>query len=45
VRWSDAVASAGAGFSVLDGIIRLDLARGLQGPRSWRLDFYLDGLL
>lgn len=34
----------GAGASVLDGIVRLDLARGLRAPRGWRLDVYLDAL-
>ena len=36
--------SAGAGASFLDGIIRLDLARGLRSPRGWRFDFYVDGV-
>jgi hypothetical protein len=39
-RWS-----LGAGASLLDGAIRLDLARGMLGPRGWRLDLYLDALL
>lgn len=36
--------SAGLGFSVLDGLIRLDLARGLEPYRNWRFDAYIDGL-
>jgi hypothetical protein len=39
-RWS-----LGAGASLLDGVIRLDLARGMRAPRGWRLDLYLDALL
>lgn len=35
----------GAGASVLDGIIRVDLARALNGPESWRFAIYLGGLL
>ena len=37
--------SAGVGLSLVDGLIRFDLARGFDGPRSTRLDVYLDGLL
>jgi hypothetical protein len=36
--------SLGVGFSVLDGLVRLDLARGLQPYRNWRFDAYIDGL-
>src|SRR6185503_6395711 len=32
----------GAGVSAMDGMVRLDVARGLDGDRKWRLDFYLD---
>ncbi len=39
-----ALVSAGIGASILDGIIRLDLARGLREPHGWRFDFYLDGV-
>jgi hypothetical protein len=45
VSWDDAVASAGIGLSILDGILRLDSAWGWKGPSDWRLDLYLDGLL
>jgi hypothetical protein len=37
--------SAGVGLSLVDGLVRFDLARGFDGPRSTRLDVYLDGLL
>lgn len=35
--------SAGAGASLLDGVIRLDLARALRPPTGWRLHLYVDG--
>ncbi len=37
--------AAGLGLSLLDGIFRLDLARSIDSPGSWRAHFYLDGLL
>lgn len=37
--------SVGAGASFLDGIFRIDLARGLVAPTGWRLDFSVDGIL
>ncbi|HET7462437.1 MAG TPA: hypothetical protein VFJ82_14385 [Longimicrobium sp.] len=37
--------SAGAGFSVLDGLFRVDLARALRQPTGWRLELYMDGAL
>lgn len=37
--------SVGAGASFLDGIVRVDLARGLAAPKGWRMDFYVDGIL
>ncbi|HEX2166213.1 MAG TPA: hypothetical protein VHG09_03145, partial [Longimicrobiales bacterium] len=39
-RWS-----VGAGMSVLDGLVRIDLAHGLREPRSWRLDLHLDAIM
>ena len=36
---------AGLGLSVLDGLVRLDLARGLRSPKGWRFDLYFDGIL
>lgn len=40
-----ALIGAGVGVSVLDGLFRIDLARGLRSPKGWRLEFYVDGLL
>jgi hypothetical protein len=41
IRWA-----VGAGASVLDGLFRLDLSRGLTGlEKRWRLDLYLDAIL
>lgn len=37
--------SVGAGTSLLDGLIRLDLARAVRGGTGWRLDLYLDALM
>ena len=38
--------SVGIGGSVLDGLIRMDLSRGLRDPGArWRLDLYLDAIL
>lgn len=34
--------SAGVGVSLLDGLLRLDLARALRGERGWRLDLHVD---
>ncbi|MEX2465868.1 MAG: hypothetical protein WD995_03095 [Gemmatimonadota bacterium] len=42
---SAAMRSAGLGLSLVDGLLRFDLARGFDGPASTRLDVYLDGLL
>ncbi|HVT39781.1 MAG TPA: hypothetical protein VHE78_12090, partial [Gemmatimonadaceae bacterium] len=36
------LSGAGIGSSFLDGLIRLDLARGLYPARQWRFDMYLD---
>jgi len=30
---------------ILDGLMRIDLARALRAPTGWRLDFYVDGVL
>jgi hypothetical protein len=40
-----ALLSAGAGFTVMDGLFRLDLARALRPPLGWRLALYLDAAL
>jgi hypothetical protein len=39
-RWS-----LGAGISLIDGLVRLDLAHGMKAPRGWRLDLHLDSVL
>lgn len=42
----DILYGAGLGFSVLDGLIRMDLSHGLRGPdKSFRFDLYLDAIL
>jgi outer membrane protein assembly factor BamA len=44
-RWSDPgrpISGAGAGASFLDGLIRLDVARGIRPSRGWRADLYLE---
>ncbi len=37
--------SVGAGISVLDGILRLDVARGLREPKGWAASLYFDAAL
>jgi hypothetical protein len=37
--------SVGVGASVLDGLLRADLARALRSPTGWRLDLYVDAIL
>lgn len=41
----DALFSIGVGGSVLDGLMRIDIARGLRDPTGWRLELYLDGII
>jgi hemolysin activation/secretion protein len=36
---------AGLGFGLLDGLLRVDIARGIYPAKRWRMDFYLDGVL
>jgi hypothetical protein len=44
--WSgQALVGAGIGASVLDGLLRFDLARGLSNPKGWRFEVYVDGVL
>jgi hypothetical protein len=45
IRMADQRWAIGAGASLLDGLIRLDLAHGLRSPRGWRLDLHLDSVL
>ena len=35
----------GVGASLLDGLIRFDLSRGMRAPKGWRFDLYFDGRL
>lgn len=34
----------GAGLSLLDGLLRFDVARGINPRKQWRVDFYLDAI-
>ncbi len=36
---------AGVGLSLLDGLIRLDLARALRAPKGWSFQVAVDGIL
>lgn len=42
---ADALVSAGVGASILDGLLRLDLARTIQPEHRWRLELYVDAPL
>ncbi len=44
LRFDDPRVSAGVGLSLLDGIVRFDLARVLRGGNDFFLHAYLDGL-
>jgi hypothetical protein len=35
----------GVGASLLDGLLRVDLARAVRAPRGWRVDMHLDAIL
>lgn len=41
-RDSRTISGAGAGAAMLNGLIRLDVSRGLQPTHGWRADFYLE---
>jgi hypothetical protein len=43
-RHEDQGVSVGVGASFLDGLLRMDLARGLRPEVTWRAHLYLDGL-
>ena len=43
--FDDPWAGVGLGASLLDGVVRLDLARGVRRGDRWRAYFYLDGVL
>jgi hypothetical protein len=45
IRADDLRWATGIGASLLDGTVRLDLARALRHSRSWRLELYVDALL
>ena len=36
------LSGVGVGWSLLDGLVRFDLARGLYPSQQWRLDSYLE---
>jgi hypothetical protein len=38
-------ASVGAGFSMMDGLFRIDIGRAVRGGELWRLHIYADGLM
>lgn len=40
----DPFVSVGAGSSLLDGLVRFDVARGVRRGSSWKVHLYLDGL-
>ena len=42
VREARPLVSAGIGLSLLDGLVRLDLARALREPEGWRFTAYVD---
>jgi hypothetical protein len=44
-RGEELVVAGGVGVALLDGLIRLDAARALQGASRWQVNVYLDGLL
>ncbi|HSJ23540.1 MAG TPA: hypothetical protein VK929_02575 [Longimicrobiales bacterium] len=53
-EWTNELFAAGAGLSLLDGLVRLDLAHGIgprrgwqaeQARRGWRLDLHVDAVL
>ena len=45
IRGIDQRWAVGAGASLLDGVVRIDLARGLRAPREWRVDMHLDAIM
>jgi hypothetical protein len=42
--FEDPLVSLGVGTSLLDGLVRLDLARGVRRGGAWHVHLYLDGL-
>jgi len=41
----DALLASGVGVSLLDGLLRFDLARALHAPTGWKAHFYIDATL
>ena len=39
---SRAMSGAGVGYSILDGLLRLDIARGIHPSKRWRADLSLE---
>src|SRR5258708_10054893 len=39
------ISGVGAGFSIMDGLVRFDVARGINPERMWRIDTYLEARL
>jgi hypothetical protein len=37
------MSGVGAGFSILDGLLRFDVARGIKPTKQWRVDMYVEG--
>lgn len=44
-REEDFLYSVGIGGSLLDGLVRMDIARALRAPTGWRLELYVDGII
>ncbi|MND06709.1 hypothetical protein D3C83_282380 [compost metagenome] len=38
------MSGVGVGASLLDGLLRFDISRGLNPVKQWRFDFYLDAI-
>ncbi len=43
--FDDGLLSTGVGLSILDGLVRFDLARAVRSPTGWRVELYLDALI
>jgi hypothetical protein len=44
LRFDDPLVSLGIGTSLLDGLLRFDVARAVRSASQWRVHLYLDGL-
>src|SRR5690606_37008111 len=42
IETDPSLVGAGIGVSVLDGLVRFDVARALRAPTGWRLHLYVD---